>query len=419
MDGNFKLSNDDIDIETQDALELFYAGIRAIQTRTTMDRMLKKFLIGVCADILHGDYGHRAEEFVTLAKTDPTAATNIVIAYVKQLRKRTELPKDHRHYINPSYLPNKIKPIKKLVAMSDVFLPWHRIRSYYPELDNTHKGRGYTRDEIKRLLEYSDSIDTDFIVLASSSGGLRVGAWNNQKWGNIFPIYQINDEYKIELEAHEHASASIVCAGMIVYKATPEEYTALVSIEAWTKLQEYKKIWTKKIGRNPTRDDPLILARYATPTPLAYIGVKRRIEALVVNARLRDPKKLGVGVRRHEVPVTHGFRRYWDKVMMQTQRNKGTLSALVSKERLFGHTGIVKTDKNYYWTDILELVPEYLEAMPELMINDEVRLQNKLNGKIKENQILEKANIERKIALERLAELEAKVNRMQIYQKVN
>jgi len=174
----------------------------------------------------------------------------------------------------------------------------------------------------------------------------------------------------------------------------------------------------QKIGRNPTKDDPLILARYAIPTPLTYIGVKRRIGKLVVNAGLRDPKSLGVGVRRHEVPVTHGFRRYWDKVMMQTQRNKGTLSALVSKERLFGHTGIVKTDKNYYWTDILELVPEYLEAMPELMINDEVRLQNKLNGKIKENQELEKANIERKIALERLAELEAKVNRMQLYQKV-
>jgi len=53
------------------------------------------------------------------------------------------------------------------------------------------------------------------------------------------------------------------------------------------------------------------------------------------------------------------------------------------------------------------------------MINDEVRLQNKLNGKIKENQILEHANQERKVALERLAELEAKVHRMQIYQKIN
>ncbi len=418
MDGNFKLSKDDIDIENQDALDLFYAGIKANQTKTTMDRLLKKFILEVCVDILHGNYRQRTEEFVNLARADSPAATNIVIAYVKQLRERTQLPKDHQHYINPSYLPNKIKPIKKLVAMSDVSLPWHRIRSYYPELDNTHKGRGYTREEIKKLLEYSDSIDTDFILLASSSGGLRVGAWNNQKWENIFPIYHINDEFKIELEAHEQASATIVCAGMVVYKGSREEYIALVSIEAWSKLLEYKKVWTKKIGRNPTKDDPLILARYANPTPLTYIGVKRRIEKLVVNAGLRDPKKLGIGVRRHEVPVTHGFRSYCDKVMMQTQRSKGTLSALVSKERLFGHTGIVKTDKNYYWTDILELVPEYLEAMPELMINDEVRLQNKLNGKIKENQILEHANNERKIALERLAELEAKVNRMQLYQRV-
>ncbi|HUT06469.1 MAG TPA: hypothetical protein VMW74_07270 [Nitrosopumilaceae archaeon] len=416
MEGNFKLSKDDIDIESQDALDLFYAGIKANQTRTTMDRLLKKFLVEICIDILNGNYRQRAEEFVDLARKDSTAATNIVIAYVKQLRERTQLPKDHNHYINPSYLPNKIKPIKKLIAMNDVLLPWHRIRSYYPELNNTHKGRGYTREEIKKLLEYSDSIDTDFILLASSSGGLRVGAWNNQKWGNIFPIYQIDGQYKIELEKSDNAT--IVCAGMIVYKGTREEYIALVSIEAWTKLQEYKRIWTKKIGRHPTQDDPLILARYANPTPLTYIGVKSRIENLVVKAGLRDPKKLKVGVRRHEVPVTHGFRRYWDKVMMQAQRNKGTLSALVSKERLFGHTGIVKTDKNYYWTDILELVPEYLEAMPELMINDEVRLQHKLDNKIQENQLLERANQEREIALERLAELEAKVNRMQIYQKI-
>jgi len=228
MDKNFRLSKDDIDIENQDALDLFYAGIKANQTKTTMDRLLKKFLLEICVDILHGNYRQRAEEFVNLARVDPTAATNIVIAYVKQLRERTQLPKNHQHYINPSYLPNKIKPIKKLVAMNDVSLPWHRIRSYYPELDNTHKGRGYTREEIKKLLEYSDSIDTDFILLASSSGGLRVGAWNNQRWENIFPIYQINDEYKIEPEASENAT--IVCAGMTVYKGTREEYIALVSI---------------------------------------------------------------------------------------------------------------------------------------------------------------------------------------------
>lgn len=419
MNRNFKLSKLDIDIETQDSLDLFYAGIKADQTRTTMDRLLKKFLLEACEDIFHGTYRQRSEEFVNLAREKPIVATNIIIAYIKQLRKRTQLPRNNKNYMNPSYLPNKIKPIKKLVIMSDVQLPWHRIRSYYPEQDNTHKGRGYTREEIQKLLEYSDSIDTDFILLASSSGGLRVGAWANQVWGNIFPIYKVGEEYKIELEDSEKLDAKIVCAAMTIYKGSKEEYIALISIEAWDKLQEYKNVWQKKTGREPKGNDPLILARFSNLTPLTHIGVKSRLEKLVKKAGLRDPKNLGVGLRRHEVPVTHGFRRYWDKVMIQTKRSKGTLSALVSKERLFGHTGIVKTDKNYYWTDILELVPEYLEAMPEIMINDEARLQNKLETTLNENHILAKANQERKIALEKLAELEAKVNRMQIYQKVN
>ena len=64
MDGDFKLSKDDIDIENQDSLDLFYAGIRAHQTRTTMDRLLRKFLLEACGDILHGNYRQRAEELM-------------------------------------------------------------------------------------------------------------------------------------------------------------------------------------------------------------------------------------------------------------------------------------------------------------------------------------------------------------------
>ena len=51
MDGKFKLSKDEIKIETQDALDLFYAGIKAEQTKTTMDRILKKFLLEALEDV--------------------------------------------------------------------------------------------------------------------------------------------------------------------------------------------------------------------------------------------------------------------------------------------------------------------------------------------------------------------------------
>jgi len=168
------------------------------------------------------------------------------------------------------------------------------------------------------------------------------------------------------------------------------------------------------MSREPTDSDPLILERFSKPTPITSYTVKNRINRLVFASGLRTP--LTEGKRRHEVPATHGFRRYWDKIMMQTKSTKGTLSALVIKERLLGHYGLVKTDKNYFWTDILEHAPEYLAAMPELMIDDAHRLRGELEKQRLQNQSLEIANHEKEQALKRLAELEAKVERMQKYQ---
>ena len=376
-----------------------------------MDGNLKKFLVDVCADILEGDYRQRAQQFVDIARDDQEKAVQMILAYVRKLRQRTSLDKTDSDYLNPSTLPNKIKPIKKLLDMNGFGLGWKRIYSSYPELDNTHKGRGYTKEEIQQMLEFSDSLSTDFIILTSSSVGIRVGSWDGLTWGDIFPIYNVDGEYRIETKKEK--DVKIVCAGLTVYKGTLDEYVALISIEAWNKLQEYKKEWTVKMKRPPVETDSLLLERFSVPKPITDIAVRNRIGKLVVRAGLRSP--LVEGKRRHDVPVTHGFRRYWDKVMMEQIRKGDTLSALVKKERLLGHEGIVKTDKNYYWTNILDMVPEYLQAMPELMISDEERLKRRLDSTEQENRRLIETSKEKEQALERISELEAKVERMQKY----
>jgi len=412
MNPALKITEDEIITRHENALELFYSGIKSQATKNTMERLLRYFLVEVCVDLLKGDFEQRAQQFVDIARKDQTKATNIIIAYVKKLRERTALEKFDPYYMNPSYLPNKIKPIKKILAMNDVGLAWKRIYTFYPEKDNIHQGRGYSKDEIKKLLEYSTDISTDFVILALSSGGLRLGAWNDLRWEDVFPIYDVNGKYKIELKNGE--AGKTVCAGMIIYKSTEEQYTALISLKAWEKLQEYKKIWIKKMSRVPVDSDHLILDRTSKQTPITSVTIKSRMEKLLTRSGLRGP--LTEGKRRHQVPATHGFRRYWDKVMMQTVSAKGTLSALVIKERLLGHYGLVKTDKNYFWTDILEHVPEYLQAMPDLMTSDEYRLKEKLEETRVENQKLSQANYEKQLALDRLSELEAKVERMQKYQ---
>ena len=411
MVSNFKLTHDDIKPVHENALDLFYSGIKSKEGKRTMDGNLKKFLVDVCADILEGDYKQRAQQFVDIARDDQEKAVQMILAYVRKLRQRTNLDKIDSDYLNPSTLPNKIKPIKKILDMNGLGLGWKRIYSSYPELDNTHKGRGYTKEEIQQMLEFSDSLSTDFIILTSSSGGIRVGSWDGLTWGDIFPIYEIDGEYRIETKKEK--DVKIVCAGLTIYKGTLDEYVTLISIEAWNKLQEYKKEWTAKMKRPPVETDPLLLERFSVPKPITDIAVRNRIGKLVVRAGLRSP--LVEGKRRHDVPVTHGFRRYWDKVMMEQIRKGDTLSALVKKERLLGHEGIVKTDKNYYWTNILDMVPEYLQAMPELMISDEERLKRRLDSTEQENRRLIETSKEKEQALERISELEAKVERMQKY----
>ncbi|MCH7969212.1 MAG: hypothetical protein IH841_08220, partial [Thaumarchaeota archaeon] len=93
MNPSLRLTPEDIKIKQENALERFYSGIRCTSTKATLDRMLRYFLMDVCADLLKGDYKQRAQQFVQIAKDDQTKVINIVIAYVKKLRERTVLEK--------------------------------------------------------------------------------------------------------------------------------------------------------------------------------------------------------------------------------------------------------------------------------------------------------------------------------------
>lgn len=102
-DTSIKISEDDLKPQREDALELFYSGIRSAETRKTMDRNLKRFLVEACSEVLEGSYKDRAQQFVNIARTDQKLAFRIVFAYAKYLRKRTGYAQDHPLYLNPCH----------------------------------------------------------------------------------------------------------------------------------------------------------------------------------------------------------------------------------------------------------------------------------------------------------------------------
>jgi len=405
-----ELDPESIQLVAQDALTNFHSGIKSNETRNPMLRNLSTFLNIVCKKILKGNLSERAQEFVELARNDQQKTLAIVSQYVQHLKNRTCLDKDNSEYLNPSTIPNKIKPIKKLLDMNGVGIAWKRIYTMYPELNNIHKGRGYTRDEIKTLLEHSDNLAIEFVILAESSGGFRVGAWNDITWECIYPVYKVKNDYKLE----SYNNGTIVCGVMKIYKGTSQEYETLISIEAWNKLMEYKIFWMSKMNRQPQNNDPVILQRFKRPVPISDKAIRSRIDK--IRNRIGIVSPLTEGKRRHDVPVTHGFRRYYDKIMMESNQKSSTLSSLVIKERLLGHGGIVKTDKNYYWTNIVDMIPQYLDAMSELMIDDKYRIQIKLEQEKAKTNELEKQNQLNLDASRKIRELEMKIKRMEKYQ---
>ncbi len=175
MSGNIRLSADEIKSGHENALDIFYSGIRSSETRRTMNGNLEKFLLDACADIFSGDYRERARQFAEMAKEDQEKATSLVLAYARKLRERTMLDKSNPGYLNPSTLPNKVKAVKKFLDMNGLGLGWKRVYVTFPDKDNTHKGRGYTRHELQKMLEYSRSIETDFVILASELWRFQVG----------------------------------------------------------------------------------------------------------------------------------------------------------------------------------------------------------------------------------------------------
>lgn len=366
-----KLSREEIDIFSEDPIELFYSGIKSASTKTKYTKILKKTLCQTLEDLLEGTFEQRAKQLVVEAKKNPEWATKILIAYAYKLKQRTELKETDKNYLNPNSIPNYFKPIRKLFDMNSVPMAWARIYASFPSPDNNSDGRGYTRDEIKKMLNASKGAMDRAIILVAASSGVREGGLV-LKWKDITPVYKIDGKLVFDVES-DAKNAKPVCAILNVYRKSNEEYHAFITPEAYYAILDYKMAWLKETGRLPNDEDPLFKMAGHFIRPISGNGIKNRM--------YRIAKSSGVWIspsnnkRRSDIPIMNGFRRFFNKTNKESLSKDSPLAALIKKEYMMAHTGLVKLDKNYFQTHLNELIEEYLDAVPNLTISDEERLR--------------------------------------------
>lgn len=373
-----KVNFEDIQKIDRNPLELFYDGLRAEATKDRYTRILRHILCNVFETVLTGTFEERAAQFVRKSKNDPDWAMSILLSLSSKVKQRTRLAKTDPDYYNPTSFGNYFKPLKKLLDMNGVPVVWKRIYATYPEHDNKNSGRGYSREEIQKMLRSTSSSFNRAVILVASSSGIREGAFT-LKWKDVMPVYKIDDEILLEITESQERKAKVICAILQIYQGTSEYYPAFITPEAYDALMEYRSTWTKEVGREPKPGDPMFKIAGKVPIMCKPVAIKRHIERLLVTAGLRH--ELSSGMRRYEVPVMNGFRRYFNKVNKESISKDSPLASLIKKEYMMAHTGLVKLDRNYFQTHVLELVEEYLNAIPNLTISDEDR-EKALNKKL-------------------------------------
>ena len=121
---------------TPPPLHLFRQGIRSEVTLQTYTYALRKVLCDILEDVLEGDFEQRAKQFVQRARDDSDWTLDLLLSLAWKLRERTELPKDHAEYLNPTSIPSHFTSVRKLLDMNSVSMPWKRIYATFPEKDN-------------------------------------------------------------------------------------------------------------------------------------------------------------------------------------------------------------------------------------------------------------------------------------------
>ena len=118
----------------------------AVRSKYTLDRYGRRLIAFL------GGIGIGCDEFVEVAKINPTTAEKMIIDFVLKEKQRLE-----QGSIATSTIDNKLKPIKLLLARNNVVgLNWKKIKRLLPSARRFALDRIPTTDEINKIIEHTD-----------------------------------------------------------------------------------------------------------------------------------------------------------------------------------------------------------------------------------------------------------------------
>ena len=298
-----------------------------------------------------------ADQLLQKAKKNPKAVQHMIIDYIEERKSK----------VSGSTLQQTRSALKHFFEMNDIEdgINWSKISKLVPHAKKTGSDRAPTVDEIRTMLESADT-RTRCVILVCSSSGIRVGAFDKMTWGDLFPLYQKNND----------GEKTLVAAKLTVYKGERDEYITFVTPECYFTLEQYKKS-RESIGERITLRSPLIRDSWDNhkyrkdkrkepkmAKPLASKTIANMMGEFLKKINMREANS-----GKHEFKQIHGFRKFF-------KTNAERACKTIDVEKLMGHT------ENYYKPSLSYLLAEYAKAIPYLTISETVELKDRLKQQV-------------------------------------
>jgi integrase len=185
-------------------------------TRDKYQKRLGKFFDFL--GIEGGSIEDKSRVFVEIARKDSNWNFNNILRFIQFQNNRVS-----QKEISGATVRNYVKSIKLFCDMADLPIAWKKITRGLPRGRRYADDRIPTIEELTKLLEYPDRRIKD-IVYTMASSGIRLGAWDYLRWGDIRPI---------------EIDGKIVAAKIIVYAGEDDEYFSYISAETWNELANW------------------------------------------------------------------------------------------------------------------------------------------------------------------------------------
>lgn len=283
---------------------------------------------------------------------------NLLIDYIVILKENKK---------SSSALNILLSSVTHFCVMNDISLMTKKIAKFKGEHETTgNNDRGYESEDIQLLVNSAPlRLKVVFLILAST--GIRIGA---------LPILRLGNLKKLKIKGSQMQLYQFT-----IYANSPNHsYITYCTPECAAAVDDYLA-YRKRFGEKLTPDSYLIRKEFdindleqirKRSEPVAYDTVKVIIRNQIIKSGIRAPHLVKADShKRHEIPMNHGFRKFFETRLIESDVNP------MAVLRLVGHKGGLD-NKSYFRPKEDYILSEYEKAIDALTINEENKLRRKV-----------------------------------------